>query len=373
MERLSKLWKKRPVLVSFCLLFFLSVIFFLGFLGSAGFAELFATGPAAAVRWLLGAISSPLPFSLFEVLVAAAVLYVVFLIVFALYLLVRLIRKRPIPTGWHRFYPGLLAAGMGVFILFVFTLAPCYYRHATARHMDLDTDGVDEEAVFFALERLVEVIAEAEPSLLKNENGESLAPTSLSEIKRSVTEAADAFGEKHPFYQKSGFSAKSFLSSPWMTYTHIAGVYGFFTGEANVNTNYPHFVVTSSIAHETCHARGIAPENECNFLAAVILMESDSPYLRYCGAMGVIDDFIVICKSLDAARTSEILKDCPAVRGKDLRAYSRFFEPYRHSAASKVADTANSTYLKAMGQKEGTVSYSRIIRLTAAYFQKNNP
>ena len=53
-----------------------------------------------------------------------------------------------------------------------------------------------------------------------------------------------------------------------------------------------------------------------------------------------------------------------------MNAYSEFFAPYRDSTAAKVADAANSTYLKSMGQKEGTVSYSRIIRLTAAYFRE---
>jgi hypothetical protein len=239
--------------------------------------------------------------------------------------------------------------------------------------MGLDTENVEETDVFYALESLSRVVNEVSPELKKNEAGESLPSGTAREIRKGVVAAANAFGDENGFYQSRGFAAKSFLCSPLMTYTHLSGVYGFFTGEANVNTNYPHFIVTATTAHETCHARGIAPENECNFLAAVILMESEDSYLRYCGASFILDDLISVCNKLDRERTTEILRNTDPVLLRDYAAYDRFFDRYRDSAASQVADTANSTYLKAMGQKEGTVSYSRIIRLTAAYFSKQKP
>ena len=97
-------------------------------------------------------------------------------------------------------------------------------------------------------------------------------------------------------------------------------------------------------------------------------MESDDAYLKYCGAAFLADDLISLCKKLDSERTNSLVAETDPVLMADFAAYSRFFEPYRNSTASKVADKTNSAYLKAMGQKEGTVSYSRIHRLTGAYF-----
>jgi len=256
-----------------------------------------------------------------------------------------------------------------VFDLFSLSFAASYFRTAVADEMQLPMEEVDEDAVFYALETLCEVVNETSPHLEKNQKGESLSPK-LSEVKEKVTAACDRFGERNSFYQKKGFDAKNFLSSKLMTYTHISGVYGFFTGEANINTNYPHFIVTASLAHESCHARGIGPENECNFLASVILLESDDAYLRYCGAAYILDDFLDICAEIDKARAKEVTKELDPVFARDYAAYALFFKPYRDSTASKVANSANNAYLNAMGQEDGTLSYSRIIRLVSAYFQK---
>lgn len=366
---MKKLWNQHPVATGYASFSLFCLILFLSFRFSVSFSEWFARYPAAAVRYALGAVTSIFPFSLFEVSILAACLYGLFLLGLGIFAGLRTLRKKGIPPFTGRAFLIAAAVLVGVFDLYVFTLAPCYFRVSAADSMGLETESAEGEEVFFALEQLSAVVNEAAPKLKRNENGESLPSYSEKELRRRVVAAADAFGEKNGFYQSRGFAAKSFVTSPLMTYTHLSGVYGFFTGEANVNTNYPHFIVTATTAHETCHSRGIAPENECNFLAAVILLESDDAYLRYCAAAFIMDDLVSVCQKLDRERTVEILRATDSVILLDWDAYGRFFDRYRDSAASRVADKANSTYLKAMGQKEGTVSYSRIIRLTSAYFQ----
>ncbi|MBR7166028.1 MAG: DUF3810 domain-containing protein [Clostridia bacterium] len=367
---MKRFLKGHPLLFAFFLFSLLCLILLALFRALPAFAEWFATKPACALRFSLAALTSPLPFSLFELSVGAFVLYCLYLVVFGIVFLVKRIRKVPLPKGAGKRFLAAVLTLLTVFDLYVFTLAPCYFRHSAADHMGLDTQRVEAEDVFFALEKLCSVVNETAPHLSLNENGESLRSESLGAVKQKVVTAADAFGDRNAFYQSRGFAAKSFLISPVMTYTHLSGVYGFFTGEANVNTNYPHFIVTATLAHETAHARGIAPENECNFLASVILLESEDPYLAYCGAVFLADDLIATCRKLNKERTDAILSETHPVMLRDFAAYSRFFDPYRNHTAAKVADTTNSAYLKAMGQKDGTVSYSRVIRLISAYFQK---
>ncbi len=332
------------------------------------FADWFCRYPAAMLRLGLGAVSSVFPFSLFEWIILLGIFYLIFLFFFLPLTLIR--RKK---TGKSpRLAPFLLAVPVvliTVLDLFVLTFASSYYRPSPVGEIAPDVENVETEDVFYALDSLIRTVNETAPELKKDENGASAA-LPFKEVNQRVKDACDAFGGRNAFYQTKGYQAKTFVSSPVMTYTHISGIFGFFTGEANVNTNYPHFIITPSLAHESCHARGIAPENECNFLAAVILMESGDPYLRYCGASFVLDDFISVCRKLDRERTNEMLKSLDPVFAADMRAYSEFFTPYRDSTAAKVADATNSAYLKSMGQKEGTVSYSRIIRLTAAYFRE---
>ncbi len=331
------------------------------------FAESFSTTVGAFFRLLLGGFSSLLPFSLFEVLV---VLFAVFVVTLLILLPVFFLSKNK--KGMKKVGKCFLSALLVLVIvldLFCLTFAASYRRESLAEHLSLDTDKVNGESVFVALSALRDTVNESAPSLSKNKKGESIAPD-FDLVKEEVRAACDTFGEKHDFFQKKGYKVKSFLSSPLMTYTHISGIFGFFTGEACVNTNYPHFIVTACAAHESCHARGIAPENECNFLAAVVLMESEDPYLRYCGASFLLDDLISAARKLDKDRANAILSPLDDVFWRDMAAYSAFFEPYRDSAASKVADAGNNAYLKSLGQKEGVISYSRVVRLTCAWFEK---
>ncbi len=360
--------KKHPFWTAFLSVFLLCVLLLISFALSTPFADHYSTTLGAFFRLLLGGITSVLPFSLFEVLCVLGGMYLIFCLGLLICCGIARLRKRAGLSAVAFLLVIPITLGT-VFDLFVLGFAPSYFRTAVSEEMQLPMEEVDKEAVFGALEALCHVVNETAPYLEKNENGESLAPD-LRGTKEKVTKACNGFGEKNPFFQSFGFDAKNFLSSPLMTYTHISGIYGFFTGEANINTNYPHFIVTASLAHESCHARGIGPENECNFLAAVILLESEDPYLRYCGAAYVLDDFLDICAEIDEKRAKEITKDIDPVLGRDYAAYTRFFKPYRNSTASKVANTANNAYLNAMGQEDGTLSYSRIIRLMSAYFKK---
>ena len=365
MKRIKKL--PRP-LVAFFFTGFGILLLLPFFILFPAFADWFTLYPASLFRLLLGGVSSLVPFSLFEWSILLGILYLVFLLVFTPVTL--LLRKKNRKT--LRLAPFLLTVPvvlLTVLDLFVLTFASSYYRPSPLGELAPAPETVEAEDVFFALEQLVDTVNETAPQLVKVKTGASAA-IPLDEVNGQVKAACDAFGRRNAFYQSRGYKAKTFVSSPLMTYTHISGIFGFFTGEANVNTNYPHFIVTPSLAHESCHARGIAPENECNFLSAVILMESGDSYLRYCGAAFVLDDFISVCRKLDRERTNAILQSLDPVFSADMHAYSEFFAPYRDSTAAKVADAANSTYLKSMGQKEGTVSYSRIIRLTAAYFRE---
>lgn len=362
--------RNHPFWAVFLLVFLLCGGLFAGFLLSAPFAESYSVTVGSAVRIFLGALTSPFPFSLFEILCGLGVLYLLFLLGLGIARLAAHFRKKPF-FSLRPFLLAVPAVLLTVFDLFTLGFAASYYRMPVADTMELPMDEVDEDAVFGAFQALCDVVNETSPSLQKNEKGESVGPA-LSEVKSRVTAAGDAFGEKNSFFQKTGFDAKTFLISPLMTYTHISGVYGFFTGEANVNSNYPHFIVTASLAHESCHARGIGPENECNFLAVALLLESDDAYLKYCGAAYVLDDFLDICAEIDKERTREIIRGLDPVLSRDLAAYARFFEPYRESVAAEVADSANNAYLNAMGQTDGTRSYSRIIRLISSYFLQKN-
>ena len=151
-----------------------------------------------------------------------------------------------------------------------------------------------------------------------------------------------------------------------MTYTHISGMYTMFTGEANVNVNYPDYVVAYTAAHELAHQRGIARENEANFVAFLVCLASDDPYIRYSGFLNMYEYMSDALYSASPEYYGMVHASLDARIRYELRAYSLFFDRYRENTAARVSETVNDTYLKMQGT-EGTRSYGMVVDLAVAY------
>ena len=153
-----------------------------------------------------------------------------------------------------------------------------------------------------------------------------------------------------------------------MSYTHITGVYTYFTGEANLNVAFPDYTVAYTAAHEMAHQRGIAPEDEANFVAFLVCLESDDPYIRYSGYVNVLEYVLNALYRADNKAYTEVYRLIDNTVRREFAAYSDFFSKYRDSVASNVSDKVNDTYLKLNGT-EGSVSYGLVVDIAVAYYK----
>lgn len=328
---------------------------------SAGFAEWMNTNIASFMRKFLCAVFGIFPFSVFEIICAlAAMLFIITCIFF----IIRAIKKGSrLPA--KKCLAALCIAFITVFELFTITLAPAYNAKSVSSKMALD-QNISEDDIFAAFDFLCEAMQNDLDKLDKNSAGQSISPYDFPEISAKIKEACDSFAEKYPFYSHGSGCAKRLLSSKPMTYTFITGIYGFFTGESNINTNFPDLILAPAIAHEFSHARGIAPENECNFLAFAVCFSSDDAYIRYTGAAFIFDNIAAACKKADPARYKESISKIPEALIKDYAAYNEYIDQYRTPVA-EMSDNINSAYLKSQGQKSGTISYSQVVELCTSY------
>lgn len=157
------------------------------------------------------------------------------------------------------------------------------------------------------------------------------------------------------------------LSIPF-SYTGIVGIYFPFTGEANINTNEVPFLLPSTMAHEMAHQRGYAREEDANFIAYLVLKQSDTMRYRYSGTLLAL-----------IHASNRLYQDSPEAYNRvrslysqeliqDLQYMNAYWEPYRGRVEEKVTQV-NDNYLKANGQAEGVVSYSLMIKLLLAYYE----
>jgi len=170
-----------------------------------------------------------------------------------------------------------------------------------------------------------------------------------------LVDAGSGYGPPKPIYF-SGLLSRLGLS----------GFYMPFTGEPNFNHAQPDFDLPYVIAHEKAHQRGFAREDEANFIAFLVCVNSTHPYVRYSGylnALKVAGAFV----GSDPAFYETLFERIGDGPRKDLRARAAFWAR-TEGPARAVANRVNNSYLKANRIGSGTRSYSEDIALIVGYY-----
>ena len=192
-------------------------------------------------------------------------------------------------------------------------------------------------------------------------------PYTLDEMNDRLIDAYDRICERYSFVQRLDSRLKPVMLSEAMSYTHITGVYSFFTGEANINVAFPDYTIPYTAAHELAHQRGIAREDEANFMAFLVCMSSEDAYIRYSGYLSLYEYVASALYSASPQHYQQVASSLiPEVRG-EMAAFSAFFDRYRDSVASEITETVNDTFLTMHGT-EGVRSYGMVVDLAVAYY-----
>ncbi len=341
----------------------ISLILYISVLNSVKFADFFNMYMTAPIRQALAQASSIVPFSISESLLFASPLCLVILV------------KRGIKNAkisgkdTVKFILKVFSLVLIIFITFVWTYSSGFHNSSIDKQLGLKTEKLSKEDLYKASVTIVETLNELSDEVLYDNTGASVMPYGYYKLSAKTYEAYSLYEKNYGAIINFRSIIKPIILSEPLTYTHISGIYTFFTGESNVNVNYPDFIVASSAAHEMAHQRGVARENEANFVAFVVLAESDDSFLKYSAYLNVYSDVMNALYSADKDLYFEvysILDD--RVKG-DLKSYSEFFDKYRDSVASEVSGNINNSYLQANGQKDGIKSYGMIVDLTCAFLK----
>jgi len=358
-------------LVMFCICFFLlvcSVTLWCISAFSQNAAEWISIHISGALRFFLAFLTSPFPGSVAEVFLPSVVLC--FFLFFTAHL-TRLVRfgKQAIPP-FIKFWVKIACVSAILLSFFITGYLICYKRNSLEQNLALKSRKISVEELVFGMETLQSKLNQIADKVTFSKNAGSVMPYSYEKLNRLINESYDGLSKKYPFLSDFHSNVKLLGISPLMTYTHLSGMYIPMTGEANLNTNYPDYIIVYTEAHEMAHQRGIAPEDEANFMAYLVCMNSDDLYLNYCGLMSMYDYFGDALYSADKDRYYvEIEKSDQRILG-EIKSFSDFFKKYSHSKASEITDSVNDNYLKSQGQSSGVESYGMVVDLAVAYLEQ---
>lgn len=188
-----------------------------------------------------------------------------------------------------------------------------------------------------------------------------------SDIFAYSTQVYDHLYGEFPFLRLKDHVPKAVVSSRVMSLLDFTGFYFPFTGEANLNVDCPQSFLPATIAHEMAHQRGIASEQECNFLAVVAATGSDNAAYCYSGwLMGYVHLGNALYRA-DPDAWRAIRDTLPDTVRMDLylnNVYWAQFEGMVQDAAQNVYDS----FLKSQGEDRGIQSYGTVVDLLMAYY-----
>jgi len=332
---------------------------------SAPFADVLGHSAGLFLRFVLAQLSSLVPFSLMELLF----LSIPIICAVAIYLSLKSAKKGNIYL--IRTISGILSIAAAVFFCFSVGFAPGYRGVPLADKAGLEQRDVSAAELYEVTLTVIEKLNPLSEQIPSLRDGSTALPMTTDELSTELSICYDRLREKYSFADSFPSRIKPLVISPLMTYTHLSGIYSFFTGEANLNTNYPDFVNAFTAAHEMAHQRGVSREDEANFTAFLVMLESDSDYIRYSAYLNMYQYLSGALYSADYDLWYDAQKRLSDTVCYELSAYSDFFDKYRDSTASKVADTLNNAYLESQGT-EGTKSYGLVVDLAVAYYLNDN-
>ena len=352
-----------PALIIYCIFFFALAVSLLSRI-STPFADFWNENIGSVLRLILAYLTTLLPFSLAEYLLLCLPVIAVSLVVYTFRHTVDSTKKTV------RFIAGMISSAALIFSILFTNLTPGYFATPVDEKLGLEKLPVSKEELYETSLYLLENANAASKEVDFIYNSFSVMPYTLSELSEKINESYEGICELYDFIQKMSVSVKPVaLSKPW-TYTHIAGVYTFFTGEANININFPDFTLPFTVAHEMAHQRGISREDEANFIAFLVCINSSDPYIRYSGYISVYEYTASALYSSDKETYFKVLKNMSSEIRSELIAYNNFFEKYEENPAEEIVGGINDAYLQQQGQSAGIKSYDLVTDLAVAYYKK---
>lgn len=309
-----------------------------------------------------GKLCSFCPVSVAALLIAATVIAV---IVYILATLISALHRRGLAVGLYRIFITLAAVVVTVYALFCVLWGTYYYTSDFEANSGIYARPVSVEELQCVTEYFARMANEYSSRVERGEDG--LFSEDLDSIFACSPQLYDKVQEHFPCLEGPALAAKPFLFSRAMSYINFTGFFFPFTGEANINVDAPACLIPSTIAHEIAHQRGVAAEDEANFVAVLSSLESGNDVYTYSAALLA---YIHLSNALYSAdldawqQVSALIGD--AVRA-DLDCNNKYWEKYE-TPISDVSDTVYTGFLQSYGQTLGLKSYGACVDLLTVYY-----
>jgi len=316
------------------------------------------------IKRLMAYVFSVLPVSVMELLIIAAVTGGIAYIIIA----VRDIkRSKERGKTLYRRVSFIAALVLTVYAVLCLFLGASYNADGFQAKSGLYARKTSVEELYRVAEYFTEEICQVYDKVERDENG--VFAEELDDIFDASTEIYEGVSEVYSFLGQESVKPKKMMFSRVMSWFNYTGIYFPFTGEANINVDHPSMMVPATIAHEMAHQRGIASEQEANFVAILTCAKSGDPAYEYSGALSAFINLGNALYRYDKEAYARLWYSLPPEVLADMQVNNEYWKQFETKAA-EVSEKVYDGFLKSYGQELGVQSYGACVDLLIAYYNE---
>lgn len=329
-----------------------------------GFVETYYTrGFYMVVSKVLRFLFGWIPFSIGDIFYAGLILFLGFSIIRGIR---RLFRRGKQPIKWGRGFRKVCFAILLLYVVFYAAWGLNYSRQGIAVQFGLP----DQKVTAQDLDTLVQLLHNRinhDVTLLRVQDRDSL--TNPQYLFKQAEEAYRLTRKIYPFLDSRPVSVKTSLFGRLMNYTGVQGYYNPFSGEAQVNTTIPDFLLPSVVTHEIGHQAGYGMESEANFLSFLTSRQHPSIHFQYA------TDFVMYAYAqrmlymADSVKVKQYDSTLHPQVLRDRAEYRAFYEKYQGKVES-IISWVYANYLKINNQPAGTYAYDEVVIWLVGWYKK---
>lgn len=338
------------------LLFFLAVsivIFFILLLLKTNVAicEWWTKNISRMWIWLVGHLVGWIGVSIFECFVVVAFIGIVIFLVIAIKSFVQ-------KNGQNAVKILLILACFVVVFLNIYNISTGFAYNRAPLKIATYEGAITEEEVVAIARQYIDKLNEIASGLPKDENGSIICPYSTKELSDLLKEEYDKIDIEFSDYLHTYTpAAKSSMFSYFMSEMHIVGMFFAPTAEAHINTHCPSYDIACTMAHEMAHGKGVMREDDANFLAYYLTLNSENDFILFSGM------YTLLWQLLEAVNyfpnSQPVYEELINSISFDVKLTGNSASVFwvEHDLLKDIEEFFNDAYLKSNGVENGTDSY----------------
>ena len=270
------------------------------------------------------------------------------------------IRDRRSFEGWYRWMVSVLAMAFTIFGLFSLWWGVLYYSDSFIVQSGLSRRPISADELESVTAYFARTADEYAVKVERDDRG--IFTADLDGLFDHSQVLYHPLEKEYPCLTGPELRAKPAVFSRLMSYLNNTGYFCPYTAEANVNTDCTMALIPATIAHELAHQRGVAREDEANYVAVLACMADDDAAYIYSGALMA---YIYLGNALhdtDYEAWLTVYNGLSEEVRRDLSDHNAYWDRFD----TPVADASDKIYegfLKTYGDDRGMRSYDACVDL----------